>query len=319
MPILDMPLEELKSYRGKNPKPQDFDQYWAKALEDLKKTDSKIELVRATFQAPGAECYDLFFQGVGGARVHAKYLKPKSSEKTPHQAILQFHGYTGNAGDWFDKLAWVSAGYTVLALDCRGQGGQSEDNLQVKGRTLGGLITRGLGDSPDKLYFRNVFLDCAQLAQIAMELPEVDPTRVCCFGGSQGGALSLVCASLEPRIQRCATVFPFLSDYQRVWEMDLAKEAYEDLHSWFRLFDPLHLQEGKVFNTLGYIDIQHLVPRIKGEVLFFATQMDPICPPSTQFAAYNKIASKKEMVLYPDFGHEGLPQMMDRMFQFITK
>ena len=33
--------------------------------------------------------------------------------------------------------------------------------------------------------------------------------------------------------------------------------------------------------------------------------MDNICPPSTQFAAYNKITSKKQMTIYPDFGMKG--------------
>ena len=37
--------------------------------------------------------------------------------------------------------------------------------------------------------------------------------------------------------------------------------------------------------------------------------MDTICAPSTQFAAYNKIASPKDMVIYPDFGHETLPDL----------
>ncbi|MFN2161951.1 MAG: acetylxylan esterase, partial [Candidatus Promineifilaceae bacterium] len=44
---------------------------------------------------------------------------------------------------------------------------------------------------------------------------------------------------------------------------------------------------------------------------------DEICPPSTQFAAYNKITAPKEMVLYPDFGHEDLPGFDDRVFQFM--
>ena len=45
--------------------------------------------------------------------------------------------------------------------------------------------------------------------------------------------------------------------------------------------------------------------------------MDTICPPSTQFAVYNKIKSKKEMVLYPDFGHESLPGFEDLKYQFM--
>lgn len=28
MPLVDMPLKELKKYRGTNPKPEDFDEYW---------------------------------------------------------------------------------------------------------------------------------------------------------------------------------------------------------------------------------------------------------------------------------------------------
>ena len=46
--------------------------------------------------------------------------------------------------------------------------------------------------------------------------------------------------------------------------------------------------------------------------------MDNICPPSTQFAAYNKIQSCKEMLIYPDFGHEGLPGANDRIFDFMA-
>ena len=45
--------------------------------------------------------------------------------------------------------------------------------------------------------------------------------------------------------------------------------------------------------------------------------MDTICPPSTQFAAYNKISANKNHVLYPDFGHEKLPGFPDMIFEFM--
>src|SRR5206468_10960218 len=82
--------------------------------------------------------------------------------------------------------------------------------------------------------------------------------RVGATGGSQGGGLTLACAALEPRIKRAAPVYPFLCDYQRVWEMDLAVGAYEELKQYFRLFDPLHEREKEIFTRLGYIDNQHL-------------------------------------------------------------
>jgi cephalosporin-C deacetylase len=202
-------------------------------------------------------------------------------------------------------------------MDCRGQGGKSQDSGSPLGNTHNGHIIRGLDDpSPRNQYYRNVFLDTAQLARIVMDLPEVDPARVGATGGSQGGGLAIACASLEPRIRRVTPTFPFLCDYQRVWEMDLDVGAYAELRTFFRHFDPLHLRHDAIFERLGYIDVQHLTPRIQGEVLMGLGLMDTITPPSTCFAAFNKITAPKDVVIFPDFGHEGLPGFGDRSYQF---
>lgn len=318
MPLLfDMPVEELKTYRGVNPKPGDFDEFWERGLTEVRAIDPQAELRPASFQAPFADCFDLYYTSVGNARIHAKLLRPKQAAE-PHPAVLMFHGYSGDAGDWVSKLAYPAAGYTVAAMDCRGQGGLSQDPGGISGTTLKGHIIRGLDDAPEKLLFRNIFLDTVQLARVVMEMPDVDAGRVGATGGSQGGGLTLACASLEPRIIRAAPVFPFLCDYRRVWNIDLAQNAYEELQWYFRRFDPTHAREDDVFTTLGYIDVQYLCCRIQGEVLMGVGLMDKICPPSTQFAAYNKIEASKSLVLYPDFGHEQLPGHDDRIFEFLS-
>ena len=318
MPAVDKPLHELREYQGINPKPADFDDYWNEAMAEMRQVDPQAELRPAKFQTSFAECFDLFFTGVGGSRIHAKYLRPKNVPK-PHPAVLKFHGYSRDAGDWYEKLGLVAQGLAVAAIDCRGQGGLSEDLGAVRGTTLRGHIVRGLDDAPEKLAFRQIFLDAAQLAKIVGEFPEVDPNRMGAMGESQGGALTIACAALVPEIRRLAPVYPFLSDYQRVWEMDLGAHAYEELQAFFRRHDPNHEREQEIFTKLGYIDIQHLAPRIRGEVLMAVTLMDEVCPPSTQFAAYNKITSPKQMVLYPDFAHESLPGFQDKAFAFLAK
>ena len=315
--LLDMPLEQLWTYQGVNPRPKDFDAYWDSALAEMRAVDAQVELVPAEFQTPFAECLDLYFTGVGGPRIHAKLIRPKNAPQ-PHPAVLIFHGYSGSSGDWTDKLSYAAMGFTVAALDCRGQGGLSQDTGAVSGNTLRGHIIRGLDDAPEKLLFRQLFLDTAQLAKIVMEMPDVDPGRVGAMGGSQGGGLTLACVALEPRIKRAAPEFPFLCDYRRVWEIDLAKDAYAELQDYFRRFDPLHKREEEIFTKLGYIDVQFLCPRIKAEIYMGVGLMDTICPPSTQFAAYNKIKAKKSLELYPDFGHEGLPGHSDLIFQFMS-
>jgi cephalosporin-C deacetylase len=317
MPLTDMQLDKLKKYKGRNPKPDDFDRYWARALREMRSTNPELELVRSKFKADCAECFDLYFTGVRDARIHAKYLRPKNCPK-PHPAVVMFHGYAGNAGEWNDKLNYAALGFSVAALDCRGQGGFSEDKGGMKGTTLRGHIIRGLNDSPDALLFRQIFLDAAQLAGIVMSMPEVDARRVGATGGSQGGGLTLACAALEPRIKKAVSHFPFLCDYQRVWEMDLAQGAYEELRTFFRQFDPRHEREDEIFNRLGYVDIQHLAGRIRAETLMITNLMDTICPPSTQFAAYNKIKARKKMIIHPDFGHESAPGSSDSAFSFLA-
>ncbi len=316
MPLIDKPLHELRTYMGTNPMPSDFDAFWDSSLAEMHALNPDVYVAESSFKAPGAVCCDLYFTGMYGSRIYAKYLRPKNyNGKLP--AIIQFHGYRGNSGEWWDKLAWVNAGFAVFSMDCRGQGGKSQDLTPVHGTTMYGQIIKGLSDSPQKLLFRQIFLDAAQLARIARSFDEIDENRLAAVGISQGGGITVACAALEPSIKLAVPMYPFLSDYKRVWEMDLCKDAYDDLRMYFRYFDPCHEREDDIFYRLGYIDIQNLAKRVKAKVLWGTGLSDPICPPSTQFAAYNKLKCEKEMKIYPDFAHELLPGFWDNAHTFI--
>ncbi|MBT5874814.1 MAG: acetylxylan esterase, partial [Candidatus Latescibacteria bacterium] len=76
MPLLfDMPMDELKTYQGINPCPDDFDSFWDDSLAEMHALDAGVEIVPADFQTPYANCSHLYFTGTGGARVHAKLLQ----------------------------------------------------------------------------------------------------------------------------------------------------------------------------------------------------------------------------------------------------
>lgn len=319
MPMVDMPIRELEQYNGMNPRPADHDAYWDNAIAEMKAIDPQITMTKAAFQAPNAECYDLYFTGVNGARVYAKHARPKNiTGKIP--AVVMFHGYSGDSGSWMDKIAYAANGFAVFALDCRGQAGKSEDVGGVYGNTYHGHIIRGLcEDNPNKLLFRDIFLDTAQLAGIAIDMDFVDENKVYATGGSQGGALTIACAALEPRVSKAVTIFPFLSDYKRVWDMDLDIQAYAELKDYFRNYDPRHEKEDEIFTKLGYIDVQYLAPRIKADTIMITALLDNVCPPSTQYAAYNKMTCNKKHIIYPDFTHEYLKDHDELIFKFFTE
>lgn len=312
-------LGELLKYGGLNPKPEDFDSFWCEGLIEVNEIDPEVEILPAGFELPYCDCFHLYFTGTKNARIYAKLLRPKNLQNIG-PGLLMFHGYSGNSGGWSEKpskLAYVAAGFTVLAMDCRGQGGESLDGGNRLGWSLRGHIVRGLKDDPKNLYYRDVFLDTVQLVRIMKSFDFVDGNRIGVTGESQGGALALACASLFPEIKKVAPIFPFLCDYQRAWQFDTPDNAYYEIREYLRRFHPQNLNIEQVFRMLGYIDVQHLVDRISGDVLMATGLMDTRCPPSTQFAAFNKIVSEKKLEIYPNYGHERLPGHDDRILQFM--
>lgn len=318
MPAVDMPLEKLKVYQGVNPRPADFDEYWNKALAEMNAIDPTPTFTPYPFASKIADCFELRFRSTKGATVYAKFVRPKKIEgRIP--AVLHFHGLSGSSDSWKALMSYASQGFCVASMDCRGQGGFSEDVGGQSGTTFSTPFSRGLDGDPQELLCRDLFLDTAMLAKIVMGLDYVDECRVGAFGGSQGGGLTLACAALVPTLKLCAPTYPYLSDYKRVWDMDLAKGAYEGLRYYFRSCDPQHLREHEIFEKLGYIDVQFLAPRIRAKVLMGTGLMDTTCPPSTQFAAYNKITSEKHICIYPDYGHEHLKGHDDIVFSFLAE
>lgn len=317
MPLVDMSVEKLFEYKGSSPCPADFDQYWEDALAEMNALDPKAEFTKVDFPSKCADMYDLYFTGTKNARIYAKVAIPKNIDgKAP--AVLRFHGLGGNSDEWHGLLSYASQGYVVAFMDARGQSGKSQDVGGVAGTTQMTMFTRGLDGDKHDLLMRDVYLDTALLAKIIMGMDCVDENRVAVTGGSQGGCLSVVCACLVPQIKKCAAWYPYLSDFKRVYNMDLNVNAYQGLKDYFRCYDPTHSREDEIFERLGYIDIQNLAKRMNAELLMFTGLMDTICPPSTQFAMYNKVNSKKNVVFFPEYGHEGLKGAYDMTFKFLS-
>lgn len=320
MPQIDMPLEQLFAYGGRNPRPADFDEFWATALRELDDTPPAAQFTPAEWQVPNFECNDVWFDGVRGGRIYAKHVQPANTP-TPLPAILVFHGYTCDSEQWSFLLGLAAAGFAVYAMDCRGQAGKSYDQLAYKGRTHHGLICHGIhDDDPQHLAVRHLMLDAAQMARIALASPCVDENRVAAYGQSQGGALTLACAALEPRITVAVSVFPWLCDYQRTYEMQVGGAvSAEEITYWLRTNDPQHLNINALFLKLGYIDTQHLASRIRARTLMMTGLCDNGVPPSSQFAAYNKITAPKQVRVFPDFAHETLRGQTDIAIQFLMQ
>lgn len=318
MPILDMSQEKLRDYLGCTPRPADFDAFWDKQLKDIHAFNGKYEFTPyENVQLKNYTIENLYFYAPDGSRISARVTRPAAEKKYP--VLFRFHGKGGNIGAVNGDLSFAAAGFAVVAMNCRSQSGDSND-LSDRG-LLGqaGLIVRGLSEGREHLYYKDVYLDVVRLTDIIKAQPFCDKDKLFAHGGSQGGGLTVACAALCPEIVAAVPVYPFLSDYKRLYEMDLMKNAYDELGAYIRCFCPTEGEErDAMWTTLGYIDIQNFAPRVKADVLWFTGLMDNVCPPSTQYACYNKLSCKKDIVVYTNHAHEGNWRTDEAVLKFLT-
>lgn len=172
------------------PRPSDFDLFWKDRMAeaDAVGLDYAIETASVT-DAATCQLFDLWYTGMCGARLHAKYLKPVSDEPVP--LVLQFHGYPGASRSWFEQASFAGMGMALIALDCPGQGGPSEDIGGFEGTTVAGHIVAGIDGDPANLYYVRLHQDIRILCRIVRELEGIDLARVFVNGASQGGGLGI--------------------------------------------------------------------------------------------------------------------------------
>ncbi|MGL4337638.1 MAG: acetylxylan esterase, partial [Turicibacter sp.] len=125
MPALDFPLEQLKRYKGSQIKALDFESYWKSQIMYVDNLPLEFELKEVSFSNNKANYYDLTFKSFDGAKIYAKYIRPNHERKVP--TVIQFHDYKESSKSWFHLTRFIGIDYGVVAMDCRGQGGKSED------------------------------------------------------------------------------------------------------------------------------------------------------------------------------------------------
>ena len=312
MPLVDMPLAELETHKPSLTRRDDFGAFWDATLKAALAQPLNADLRPHDHAATGVRVARAEWDGFAAGRISGWYLEPEGPG--PYPAMVLFHGYSGRAPSVVASLLWASQGFVVLGVDCRGQVGESTDGVVYPGGHRPGFMTQGI-ESNETYYYRYVFADCARAIELVASQDAVDAERIGVMGGSQGGALSLATAALVPdRVKFCAASVPFLCHFRRA--VDLAEYPYREIADYVRAHPD---RCDRAFETLSYFDNMNLADRIRARVLVSCGLWDAICPPSTVFAAYNRMQCEKEMLAYPFHGHEEGDDWHERVFAMMKR
>ena len=276
--------------------PNDFDEFWTNAIAEVRGTslDAKMLLLPERCTAT-QNFYEVSFRnGRSGARVYGILVTPKAPGKYP--AILRVPGagirpYYGYGID--DDVITLEIGIHGLPVTL-----PQEVYNNLSAGALNNYMLINTNDR-DKHYYKRVFTGCVRAVDFIYSLPEFDGNTVGVTGGSQGGALSIITAGLDPRIKFLAAYYPAMCDNEGY----LNNRAGGWPH-YFRVAKP----KPNEVETLAYFDVVNFARRVKVPGWYSWGFNDNTCPPTSMHAAYNVIPGSKELDVYLNTGHWTYPE-----------
>ncbi|MFI9024405.1 acetylxylan esterase [Streptomyces sp. NPDC053560] len=302
--FVDMPLEDLRTYRPARPEPAGFDTFWQRTLKEARAFPLDARFTPVDVGLDLLDTYDLEFSGFGGHRVRGWFLVPRGAGR-PLPCVVRYLGYGGGRSLPHDWLLWPAAGYATLVMDPRGQtgpnrSGDTPDPVGSDNPSVGGMMTRGVLD-PDAYYFRRLYTDAVRAVEAAREHAAVDPDRIVVEGNSQGGAQALAVAGLVPGLAAALVRVPFMAHIRRAVEV-AETGPYTELAAYFA-GERLHIDAA--LDTLDHFDVLNFAARAEAPALFGTGLADTVTPASTGFAAYHHYAGPKDLRVWRFNGHEG--------------
>ena len=298
--LFDLPLDELKTYTLPQAREPDFNPFWEGILERSKDQPLDPTSTPVDYAVPEVRVEDVTFAAYDGGRIAGWSITPQPVQ--PRPTLVSFHGYSGTKGSICDHLSWALQGFTVLTFDVRGQTGDSEDHATYPGGQFWGWLTRGILD-PKQYYFVRAYADTVRALDFACSRDEVDLERIAVTGVSQGGGLALAAASLDPRPRLCMSEVPGFCHFRRTLEIT-KHPPWNELITYFQRRPPEDCD--RAMRTLSYVELNNLTDRILCPTLVSCGLQDELCPPSTVFTAFNRIATEdKQIDTFPFHGHVG--------------
>jgi len=278
---------EPEKIASPNDEAADFDTFWKANKAQLASVQPDYQLMLIPEQSKlDYEMYHVSMRSLDNELIMGYYAKPKKAGK--HPVIVEYMGY--GSKPYFPNQSWDGFAYFVLSI--RGQA------LNEKSNHFGTWFTYGI-DNKNTYYYRGAFMDVLRALDFVSSRDEIDGERIAVRGSSQGGALSVVAASLDTRVKALAIGIPFLSDFQDYFK--IAPWPKSDVDH-YRAQHP-EVSWKKVYQTLSYFDIKNLASRIRVPLVMGIGVQDNVCPPHINFAAYNQVKSEKSWMAFPQHGH----------------
>ena len=311
--------EQIRPYTQK---PADFEAYWQQVLEEQSQVPMHVEATpapqydteKATCQLVKIRCY----RKQGEYNIYGYLTKPRKEGRYP--VLVSPPGAGVKPMDPVKTIFYAEQG-DMIRLDLEIHGinpALSAADYKDISRAFGehyanGYLANGL-QSRETYYFRHVYAAMIRAVDYLVSLPEWDGQHVFVQGNSQGAALSIVLAALDPRVSAIAIAHPALSDMAGYIEPGRTG-GYPHFGNKYK--DVKLTPE--VIKTLSYYDVINFARLVRCPVYMTWGYNDNTCPPTTSWAVWNTLQCPKEQYLTPINEHWISTDTRYRQMNFLKK
>lgn len=274
--------------------PKDFDSFWKKAIAENNKIPMDALVThKPEFSTATVDVYLVRLQNYKSGQYLYGYLsKPKDNK--PHPVLLNPPG--AGVKKIVPITSYAEQGFISLTTEIHGVSPEISDaDLKLAKDKLGDYWAINL-ENKDNYYYKSVYLGCVRAIDFLMSLPEFDKKNVVVTGGSQGGALTIVTAAIDKRVNFISSFYPALCD----------NSGYLNNRAggWPAMFsDKFQNNTAAKINTMRYYDVVNFARRINIPGFYSAGYNDNTCAPTSTLAAFNSVKAPKEIVITPISAH----------------
>jgi cephalosporin-C deacetylase len=273
------------------PRPDDFDAWWSKKLEELDAIPANPKLEKVEVNIDSIEYYKITLDNINDTHVQGQLAKPAKEGKFPALLQLQYAGVYPLQRQWVTdraKAGWLAL--NVLAHDM-----PIDNRAEIQRLSRGPLNNyQNIGNTNrEQSYFLRMYLgDCRALEYLASR-PDWDGKTLVVMGDSMGGQQSFANVGLVGERLKVTAMICHVSPGADVGARSAGRSmAY-----------PNWSNRPEVIETARYFDTVNFAPKIKAASLISVGLFDGTSPPMGVISAFNLIAGPKELLpLHSDHG-----------------
>ena len=281
------------------PVPADFDAFWAEQKRRLAALPMHPRLTPVKATKAEVAAFDLQTDALG-APVSGYFARPAQAQPKSLPVILTVHGAGVRSSTLSVACDWATRGFLALDLNAHGlpNGRPTAFYNELANGALKDYRARGR-ESRDTVYFREMFLRLVRAIDFLTAQPEWDGRTVVVQGSSQGGFQAIVAAGLDPRVSFFAAGVPAGCDHTGF--------KVGRINGWPKFVATGETPAAAVVEAVRYYDTVNFATRAKAPAIFTVGFIDSTCPPSSVYAAFNAVPTRKEIFHDIAAGHTNTP------------